>query len=225
MKIASSLEISPNAALFFGIMGILGSLTLFTGDMLFYYRGSEMDFIANMAQASDSSITLSAISALFAAWFYTIAAGQMYYAFQPAEKWLQLSIFLSFLAIMIAYGIVHAAYVAIAISAKNASALGVSPHSLVELAVTVNHTLRDIVYVPFALFTLLFTFAVVQKKSYFPRWILIPSPIVLFVLSEFLINLLTGEIKAIVSGGYLNLLLLVFFSCTTFALWRKSHDV
>ena len=78
--------ISPVTALWLGFSGILGSLVLFSGDMLFYYHGAQTDLVANMSVVSSTRIIVSGLSALIAAWLYTLASGQLYFAFQPAKK-------------------------------------------------------------------------------------------------------------------------------------------
>jgi hypothetical protein len=40
----------------FGIFGILGGITLFSGDMLFYYDPLNSNLFENMGNASDSRI-------------------------------------------------------------------------------------------------------------------------------------------------------------------------
>jgi hypothetical protein len=219
MNMHSTHCIARKTALLLGISGILGSLTLLAGDMLFYYNGSQTDLIANMAAVSSQRIILSGLAALFATWLYVLGSGQIYYAFQPARRWLRLSVFLSFAAIMIAYGIVHGAYIAIATSAQNAAGLGLDPRALTELAIAANQALRQVTYLPFGIFTLLFIPAVWMKKTFYPRWIILFSPIILFLLNGVITNNLTGKLKTIIGGGYLNLLLLVFFSASTIALW------
>lgn len=218
----SNLILSSRTAFWLGISGILGSIILFSGDMLFYYDGVQTDFILNMGNASDVRIIGSGICALTAAWLYTLASGQIYYAFQPARKWLQLTIFFSFAAIMITYGVVHGAYVAIATSAKNAITLGLDPHALTSLAVSANNALRYIAYVPFGIFTLLFISTVWMNKSHYPRWIILFTPAVPFLLNGIIVGSLQGEWKMIIGGGFLNLLLMIFFISSTIALRVKK---
>ncbi len=215
--------ITKKTAVYLGIAGILGSLLLFAGDMLFYYNGDQANFVANMAVSSSDRIMMSGGTALLAAWLYTLASGQLLYAFQPAKRWVQMTVFLSFTAVMIAYGVIHGEYVAIATSAQNAVALGAAPDTLIDLAARTNDMLRTITYIPFALFTIIFTPAVWMKKTYYPRWILLFSPVVLFFLNDLITAPLTGKIKIIIGGGYLNLLLFIFFSASTIALQRKEN--
>ncbi len=214
---------SRQTAVLLGILGILGSIVLFAGDMLFYYNGDQIDFIANMGNVSPERIVLSGVSALIAAWLYTFASGQVYYAFQPAKKWIRVTVFVTFTMIMISYGVVHGAYVAIAVSAQNAVGMGMAPDAFTELAVTTNNAVRYITYLPFGIFTALFIPAVWLKKTYYPRWVIIFSPIILFLLSGAITGALDGKMKSIIGGGYLNLILLLFFSTATIGLWINNE--
>jgi len=213
--------ISRQAAIVFGLSGILGSLVLFAGDMLFYYNGESTNLIANMAGSSSERIVISGVCALIAAWLYTLASGQIYYAFQPAQKWIRLTVFFSFAAIMIAYGVVHGAYIAIAVSAKNAVGLGMAPDSLAGLAITANNALRFVAYVPFGIFSVVFIVAVWGRKTWYPRWFVLFCPVFPFMVSGRIVENLEGRLKTIVGGGYLNLLLLAFFLASTLVLARR----
>jgi hypothetical protein len=212
--------ITRQSAIVFGLSGILGSLVLFTGDMLFYFNGESTDLIANMAGSSSERIVVSGVCALVAAWLYTLASGQIYYAFQPARMWIRLTALFSFAAIMIAYGVVHGAYIAIAVSAKNAELLGMAPDSLTALAVTANNALRSVTYVPFGIFSIVFLVAVWARKTSYPRWFVLFCPVFPFLVSGRIVGNLEGRWKTVVGGGYLNLLLLVFFFASTLVLAR-----
>lgn len=218
----SKVMLTKNTAIWCGISGIIASLILFVGDMLFYYDGANTNLIANMANVSSNRVIISGLCALLSAWFYTLASGQLYYAFQPAKKIIQLTVFFSFMAIMIAFGIVHAAYIAIATSAKNAALQGLPPQSFTELALAANNALRLMTYIPFTIFTLLFIYAVWKKSTHYPQWILLFCPIIPFLLNDFIISNLDGKIHTIIAGGYLNLILLLFFTASTIALLTKD---
>jgi hypothetical protein len=210
--------ISRKGALWLGVCGILGSLVLFTGDMLYYYRGDETDLLANMSAVTDERIIISGVLALIAAWLYVAGSGQVFYAFQPEKASMRWLVFASFVMIMVAYGIIHGAYVAIATSAQIAGEMGLPPGDLTELAVAVNQALRYLVYLPFAVFTIGFTISVWRKRTYYPRWMLIFSPIVPFLLKGVIVGSLEGKMKVIIGDGYLNLILLLFFTSSTIAL-------
>jgi hypothetical protein len=224
MAINTNEIIKRKAAIILGISGMLGSIILFAGDMLFYYRGEHTDKIANMAHTSPERIVASAICALVAAWLYTLAAGQIYYAFKPEKTWIRRTVFITFGMIMISYGVIHGAYVAIATSARNAAATGMSPEKLTALAVAANQTLRKLVYVPFAIFTLLFMAGVWKKRTLFPRWMVLFSPIIPFLFKNVVTKNLEGQLKIIIGGGYLNLILLLFFAASTTAIYLNPEN-
>jgi len=190
--------------------------------MLFYYNGDETDYIANLANSSDQRIIASGVFALISAWLYTLGSGQIYYAFQPAKKWIRLTMFFSFAAIMITYGVVHGAYVAIAVAAKNAVQLGMPADSMTDLAVAANNALRNIAYLPFAIFTVLFIPSVWSGNTHFPKWIILFCPVVPYLLQGFIVSNLSGKWLVIIGGGYLNLILVLFFTATTIALGLKK---
>ncbi len=215
--------ISKKTAILLGVSGVLGSFVLFAGDMLFYYKGSQTDIIANMASSSDERIILSGACALIAGWLYIFASGQIYYAFQPAKKWIRLTLFATFAMIMISYAVIHGAYVAIATSAKNAVEVGMNPDLFTALAISANDLLRNITYFPFGIFTLLFIPTVWMKKTYYPRWIIFFSPVIPFLLNDTIVKNLKGGLKIIIGGGYLNLILSVFFTASTLALWLGTQ--
>ena len=198
-----------------------GALVLFAGDMLFYYQPGSADFVANMAAAAPERIAASGICALLAAWLYALGAGQVYLALTPAPAWLRWLVYGSFATIMIAYGVIHAAYVAIVVAARNAAALGLDPTGQMALAWRINELMRSATMIPFAVFTVSFTWAVLVGKTFYPRWILFFSPVILYFLKGPIVSRLEGAALVVVGGGYLNLLLLVFFAVSTAALLSK----
>ena len=205
-----------------GILGMLGGILLFAGDLLFYYDSVSINLKMNMGHSSNFRITLSAITALFATWFYVLGAGHIYYAFQKSSAKARNTVVLSFIAIFIAYGIVHAAYVAIAISAKIALQYNIDLEQTVALADDINRILRLFIYPIFALLSIVFISQVWQRKTYYPRWIIAFFPLTLFFLKGVMEKVLTGGYWVIFVGGFFNLLLILFFLASTIALWNPK---
>ncbi len=209
-----------------GIFGILGGLTLFAGDMLFYYDSSSTNIIENMGNASDFRIISSGVTALLAAWFYMLGVVQVYYAFKPTKPIVSNTMLICFGAILIAYGVIHGEYVAIATSAKLATQNHLDINEAVSLASETNNVLRLFVYPFFGLLSILFITQVWKRKTLYPRWIILFSPLIPFLIQSFICNKLSGNIWIIVCGGYLNLILVVFFTASTIALWNiKKHEI
>lgn len=205
-----------------GVSGILGGLILFAGDMLFYYNGISTDLILNMANASDIRIISSAFSALLGSWLYMLGLGQVHYAFEPSKPIIRIIVVMCFAAILLSYGVVHGAYVAIAATAKLALENNLDLENSTTLASNINQALRLLVYPVFAILSVFFITQVWKRKTLYPRWIIAFFPLMLFMLQGMFSNLLSGSIHVVVIGGYLNLLLVLFFTASTVALWNKK---
>jgi hypothetical protein len=206
-----------------GIFGILGGLTLLSGDMLFYYDSFNSNLYENMGNASDLRIILSAVTALLAAWFYMLGVAHVYQAFKPSKPIIKNTILICFAAITISYGVVHGAFVAIATSSKLAIENNLDLNGSVALANEANNTLRLIVYPIFGLLSILFITQVWKRKTLYPRWIILFFPLIPFLIQDFICNNLSGNIWIIVCGGYLNHILIIFFTASTIALWNKKN--
>jgi hypothetical protein len=225
MNQAHNCLISRTLGPLLGLSGMLGSSIMFAGDMLFYYNGDQTDLYAGMAQASFGRIVASGLCAVVGAWFYTLGAGQIYYAFQPAKQWVRLTAFFSFAMVMIAMGVIHGAYVALATSAQNAVQFGLEPDALKQVALSTNNSMRAVGFVPFGVFAACFIATVWEKDTLYPRWMVLLCPIFPMFLAGFITKRLGGEFKAIIAGGYFNLVFLVFFAISTLVLASSKPGV
>ena len=206
-----------------GVFGILGGITLLTGDMLFYYDPVNSNLFENMGNASDSRIIYSAVTALLAAWFYMLGVVHVYQAFKPAKVVIKNTVLICFAAITISYGVVHGAFVAIATSSKLAIQNNLNLNEAVSLASEANNMLRLIVYPIFGLLSILFITQVWKRKTLYPRWIILFFPLIPFLIQDFICNNLSGNIWIVVCGGYLNHILIIFFTASTIAMWNKKN--
>ena len=205
-----------------GIFGILGGITLLTGDMLFYYDPTNTNLFENMGNASDSRIIYSTITALLASWFYILGVIHVYQAFKPTKPLIKNTVLICFAAITISYGVVHGAFVAIATSSKLAIENNLNLNEAILLASEANNILRLIVYPIFGLLSILFIIQVWKKNTLYPRWIILFFPLIPFLIQDFICKNLSGNIWIIVCGGYLNHILIIFFTASTIALWNKK---
>ena len=205
-----------------GIFGILGGITLLTGDMLFYYDPTNTNLFENMGNASDSRIIYSTVTALLASWFYILGVIHVYQAFKPTKPLIKNTVLICFAAITISYGVVHGAFVAIATSSKLAIENNLNLNEAVLLASEANNILRLIVYPIFGLLSILFIIQVWKKNTLYPRWIILFFPLIPFLIQDFICKNLSGNIWIIVCGGYLNHILIIFFTASTIALWNKK---
>ncbi len=208
-----------------GLSGILGGLVLFAGDMLLYYNDSGTDLLKNMGNSSDLRIILSGISALVATWLYLIGLSQVYYAFKPSSVNIIKIVVICFAAIFIIYGIVHAEYIAIAVTAKLSIQNQLNIAESTKLATQTNNILRLFAYPFFAVLSFLFIKQVWIKKTLYPRWIILFFPLIPFLFKDIVSSLLSGRAWLIIMGGYLNLLIVFFFLASTISLWNKYPGI
>ena len=210
-----------------GVFGILGGLILFAGDMLLYYDPVNMSLKRNMGNASDFRIIASGVCALFAAWFYMLGLGQVYYAFKTTKPIFRNGMLISFGGILISYGIVHGAFLAIATTAKLATEHSLDINEAVLLSEKTNEILRLFVYPLFGILSILFISQVWKRKTLYPRWIILFFPLIPFLIEDLVTQYLQNNIWIIIKGGYLNIILVIFFTASTIALWniKKSEII
>lgn len=204
----------------FGIFGIFGGLILFAGDMLLYYDPVNMSFKRNMGNASDFRIIASGVCALFATWFYMLGLGQVYHAFNLTKPIFRNGVLIFFATILIAFGIVHGAFLAIATTAKLAIEYNIDINKAVLLSEKVNEILRLFIYPFVGILSILFISQVWKRKTLYPRWIIIFFPLIPFLIEDLVTKYLPNNIWIIIKGGYLNIIMVIFFSASTIALWH-----
>ncbi len=205
-----------------GILGTLGGITLFAGDMLFYYDSQSIDHVLNMSNVSDNRIIASGITALIAAWLYILGLGQVAFAFKPTSATIRNTVVISFGAILMSYGVIHGAFVAIATSAKLAAQHNLDLSAATALATQANEAIRFIIYPIFGLLSVVFIYQVWKRNTLYPRWIILFFPLAPFLLQGVIAAITPNSLKIIILGGYLNLMLVLFFAASTIALWKKS---
>jgi len=206
----------------FGLFGVMGGLILFAGDLLFYYSPSSIDLKLNMANSSDNRIVLSGVASLFATWFYLLGLVQVYFAFKPSKHIIRNVMIGSFAAIVTSYGIIHGAYVAIATTSKLALHSNMDIETASYLAVHTNKVMRLFIYPIFALMSYLFIAEVWKRKTLYPRWIILFFPLITFLFKGAFANIPNNSLWIIINGGFLNLILVLFFAASTIALWNKK---
>ena len=205
-----------------GVIGSLGGLVLFAGDMLLYYDPISTDLNQNMGHASDARITASGICGLVATWFYMIGLAQVYIAFTPSKQIIRTITIVCFGSILIAFGVVHGAFLAIATTAKLSIENHLDINKAVALSQHINQSLRLLVYPIFGILSLVFIHAVWNKNTLYPRWVILCFPLLPFLLEGIITNALPENLWVIIKGGYLNILLIIFFTASTIALWNSN---
>jgi hypothetical protein len=109
----------------FGLCGILRAIIFVCGDLLYHHvPGSPDSPAVKMSRLSDKRLLNAGTLGLIGYWFYVLGAMHLYLTFRPAGEIFAFIILLAFGAVMISYGISHAAFFSIATGAKAAAELG-----------------------------------------------------------------------------------------------------
>ena len=204
-----------------GLAGILGGLILFAGDMLIYYDPQSTDLLQNMATIPPWRFRLSTVTALLATWFYLAGVYHVFLAFRPAPVFSHTVVAVTFAAILSAYGVVHGEFMAIAGTARIAAQQGLDLQAASGLARSSNDLLRLWVYPVFAILSVVFIYEVWKKRTLYPRLIILFFPLFPFAFMGPLDKVLTDTAHTVILGGYLNLMLVLFFAASTVALWKE----
>jgi hypothetical protein len=206
-----------------GLSGILGAIVLFAGDMLYYFKPNVgLSSITTMGSVPEWRLLAGGATSLIAAWLYTMGAGQIYFALKPAGKKISLAAFISFAAVMIAYGIAHASFFSIGSSAKNALFTGAKMELMTKLPSQYFSLIVKITYVPVVIVTVLFVYSVIFRKTLYSWWIIPFFPVFPYLFEGIIRKHLSGTLQVIIAGGYKNLIMLVFFLISTIVLWNSG---
>jgi hypothetical protein len=207
-----------------GLAGTLGALLLFSGDLLYLYTpNAEQSSITTLGTVAAWRLVVSGALALIACWLYLFGSGQLYYALQPAGPRVAAVAFLSFAAIMTAYGVSHAAYFAIAAAAQTARQLGANADAAAGLPLGYYNLLLQITYVPVAIATVFMIYAILFRPTRYPRWMILFIPTFLYLVQEPIVAALSGVAKVVVRAGYDNLIVLLFYAVSTVVLWNGGR--
>lgn len=221
---AASPHVHPYFVRSLGFAGVLGGLLCFIGDMLFYYVDGSIDITANMGEVSFDRIVLSGLLSLPSCWLYLAGCLQVYLAFQPASKAAQVVVGVGMVMIMTGFGMVHANYVAIAVAVQFAKEHKLSLHQALNNAIASNNALRMPLYLTFAVVSLVFIPVVLTRSTHYPCWMCAAYPLLMFLLNYPIgyACLALPNVYQVIVGGYLNLMMVIFFGCSTIALWNAK---
>jgi len=207
------------------LSGILGSVLMFTGDMLLYYEpvsGLEYDSVARMGTMPIQRLMAGGLIGPIASIFSIIGGYIFYMVFKPHNKTLAKILFANFAILFIVAGTYHAMF-------TNYGFIGRLPESLQPQQIlfikTYLKSINNVVYFCGILFTLLLFYLVIFKKSLYPKWMLLFTPTLLILMAGFVKDYIPYPLGAIVYGGWINLCFMLFFIvCFIYFSGRKIID-
>ena len=205
----------------FGLSGIIGSILFIVGDLLYNHIPDSKDSNElRLSKIPESRLLNGGTLGLIGCWFYSLSAFHLYIAFLPAGDVFAFILSLAFGATMICYGVLHAAYFAIAAGSHVAAQLGANTELGGRLGWVFFVRLLNITYIPVAIFSLMMLYGIVTGQSMYPRWMAAFIPTILYLLRTPVVKIFKGHLKEIIGHAYDNIIQFVFFVLSTIVLWN-----
>lgn len=212
-----------------GIMGIFGSALLAASDLLLVGRpaaGSEVFSFSDMALLPQWRITVPVLLGVIVA-IPLIIAGfyQMFAAFRHKNRWWSWALFLVFAHSLILGAGYHAGYLFIGIGIKTGSAIAEAApiNEMITAFSTWDIIFRRIMLGELFFVSVLFIVAVLLKKTYYPSWMSIFSPILLMIGLPVIARFLPAPIGGYAVSTAFNGGLVLFFFLSSVVLNRNRE--
>jgi hypothetical protein len=210
----------------FSLFGILGSLLMFSGDMMLYFEpvsGLEYNSIARMGTMPIERLIAGGLMGPFASIFSIIGGYLFYMIFRSVNKTIAIILFICFAIFFIFGGTYHALF-------PNFGFVGRLPESLQTQQLlfikTYKESLYTVIFICGTFWTLLLFYLILFKKTIYPKWMLLFTPTLLIMVSQPLKNYIPYPLGAVIYGGWINLCFMLFFIvCFLYYSRRKFFDI
>jgi len=213
----------------FGIIGLIGSIILFAGDMLLYgHFGSAGDIYdiieAAVPHVSVGQLFVGGIIGPIAAFLYIAGFYHVYLNIQRAGKKSAKVVFVSSSLMMAIGGTYHALWTIRMLLFKFRVMDVENLQPFVEAVNSyLNLILMTSTILGYIAFTLLLILVLIGKTNY-RRWTVIVNPGLLYLMT-LLSSEIPGPLGAVIVGGYINLIFILFFSISVITTWRVDSDI
>lgn len=200
----------------FAIVGLLGALFMFCGDMILYYTPDDFDYQAgssqNMMQAvidvmkklPVKRVVIGGLIGPTAAFLYCIGFYHIVVIADASWHICAVTAFLFLCLGIICGGAYHSHCAYLGLLGNDAH------HASREIVINYFSKLAYVMYVGEGIGFLLLVIMIVVGKTQLPQWMFLLSPGVLFLLKGFMRRLPKG-IRVIVSGGWTNLISVIYY--------------
>jgi hypothetical protein len=196
-----------------GLLGLGAALLMFVGDMCLYgHFGSGGEAISKIviANESDTRIVIGGFIGPIAALLYCVGFLSVYFMISPRSRMLAVVIAGGAAAMMVIGGTYHAMWSIRAFLIK----AGLSSGDYQGLYTQIRDYMSLFYNTMFAgaeVVSLLLLYVVLSGRSLYPKWSVVVNPGILFLLRP-LADLIPAPLGAIITGGYLNLVFVIFFT-------------
>ena len=207
-----------------GLIGLGAALLMFVGDMCLYgHFGSGGDAISKLAitNESDTRIVVGGFIGPIAAILYCLGFLSVYFMISPRSRMLAIVVAGGAAVVMAIGGTYHAMWSIRAFLIKAGLSTGEYQGLYTQIK---EYTLLfyNTMLAGAGVVSVLLLFTVLSGRSLYPRWSVVVNPGLLFLFRP-LADFVPAPLGAIVSGGYLNLVFVVFFSVNVLVT-RSSND-
>lgn len=210
----------------FSLFGLSGSLIMFTGDMLFYYEkvsGANYDSVARMSEIPVKRLFAGGIMGPLSTVFSIMGTYLFYIVFRSINKTLaKISVF-SLSAFFVFASAYHSVF-------TNLGFAGRLPEPFRSRQLNIISRFLDTIYsfdfVFGLLWTIIFLYLILFKKTLFPKWFILFTPTILILLGDTIKGFIPYPLGAIIYGGWINLsFVLFYFICfICFIYFSKNKD-
>jgi hypothetical protein len=213
-----------------GVAGVCGALLFFAGDMLFYgHWGSGAGFhegmIETVRNASLGRLFAGGLVGPFAACLCILGFWHVYLNVRPAQELAGRAMLALFAVLMVWGSAIHTLWTARGLAMKFCYGSDDAGCRAMMAAVNSYWSLAyNIGAVPGYFAAILLLGLVLLGKTWYPRWTVLANPAALMLLSP-VAERMPAPLGAVLSGGFTNLSIAVFFLVSVWTTWRRGVKV
>lgn len=210
-----------------GVTGLCGALLFFAGDMLSYgHWGSGAEFHERMIQtvqnASLGRLFAGGLVGPLAACLCMVGFWHVYLNVRPSQKFARRAMLVLFAVLMVWGSAIHTSWTAKGLAVKFCyGSDDVGCRTLLPAVNSYWNLAYNIGAVPGFLGAIVLIGLVLLRKTWYPRWTVLANPAVLMLLSPF-VERVPAPLGAVLSGGFTNLSISVFFLVSVWTTWRRE---
>jgi len=213
-----------------GIAGLCGALLFFSGDMLFYgHLGSGAGFhqgmIATVRNASLARLYAGGLVGPLAACLCILGFWHVFLNVRPSHVRIGKLMLVAFVLLMVSGSAIHTLWTTRGLALKYC--YGDDDTGCRAVVQAINQY-WDIAYyfgaVPAYFGFILLLGLVLFGKTWYPRWTVLVNPAVLLLLVSPLADKAPAPFGSILSGGFTNLSIALFFAVSIWTTWQPLAD-
>ncbi|MDO4789678.1 MAG: hypothetical protein Q3998_01800 [Porphyromonas sp.] len=205
-----------------GYIGLLGSLIMFTGDMLLYFTTEPFndiskEFLPSMGSVPPARMYAGGLVGPLAAFCLMIGFYHLYLSVKVPRKTVAKLMLLLLSVAIVMGGAYHALFPTFGVVARQGHP------ELVPLLFEYAKCLGLGLAISIGLGWLIFCYLVLRKQTIYPRWIIVATPLISLWFG-ILWEHLPQPFLIVIAGGWNSLVLTIFFAVSLIVLRNKKID-